>query len=289
MGKGLRIDSSLISIMLIVLISSALIVFSFAREKIDSPVVILKNLYPSYLHHQASVTTRNRMDFSFSLAARRDIDTLEIQYVTLVQTNPVFIGGNQTGETVEEIAEEISPIWELIEATENERVPHEVLPAQGSIKNLSYSGIFYDFPLVRLYNDPSTSGQVHSSYMVLENETGILYFEGISDYFLFRLGGFVDLDLPEGDELKSSISSLRIRRNDEVTSYSSAIDAPSGWLGMEETPAFGRVIFTDVNKDDIFSIDFTIEIPKRPQKWSAQVIRVYADGELAEMEVNLVE
>jgi hypothetical protein len=288
MAKGLQVDASLISIMLIVLISSALIVFSFAREKIESPVVILKNLYPSILYSQASVTTRERMDFSFSLAARRDIETLEIQYVTLVQTLPVFVGGNQTGDTLEEIASGISPIKRMIEATENDLVSNEVLAVEGSIRNLSYSGIFLDFPIIRLFTDTSSSGQVCSSFLVFENGSDILYFKGISDFFLYRLGGYVDVDLPEGDEQKSAISILRIRENDDVTSYSSAIDAPSDWLGMEQTPDFGRVIFEDVVKHDTFSIDFTVEIPRRPPMWSAQVIRVYADGELVDTEVNLV-
>jgi hypothetical protein len=289
MGKGLQIDSSLISIMLIVLITSALIVFSFAREKIDNPVVILKNLYPSVLYSQASVTTREKMVFSFSLAARRDIETLEIQYVTLVQTDPVFTGGNQTGTDLREIAEGISPIGNMIEATGNDLVPYEVLEAEGSVRNLSYPGFFFDFPLTRLFNDPQSSGQVYTSFLVLENGTDIVYFEGISDFFLYRLGGFVDVDLPEGDEQKSAIASMRIRRNEETTSYSSATDAPSGWQGMEETPEFGRAIFKDVVKHDTFTIDFTVEIPRRPQDWSAQVIRVYADGILVGMEVNLVE
>jgi len=275
--------------MLIVLITSALIVFSFAREKIDSPVVILKNLYPSVLFSQASVTTRERMDFSFSLAARREIKTLEVQYVTLVQTDPVFTGGNQTGMDLREICEGISPIGKMIEATGNDLVPYDVLEAEGSVRNLSYAGLFFDFPLTRLFNDPSTSGQVYSSFLVLENGTDIVYFEGISDFFLYRLGGFVDVDLPEGDEQKSAIATMRIRKNEETTSYSSATDAPPGWLGMEETPEFGRVVFKDVEKHDTFTIDFTVEIPRRPQKWSAQVIRVYADGTLVDMEVNLVE
>ncbi|MFQ6079925.1 MAG: hypothetical protein ACE5NJ_12455, partial [Thermodesulfobacteriota bacterium] len=154
MKEGFKIDASLVSIMLIVLISSALVVFSFAREKIDSPVVILKNLYPEVLFSQASVTTRERMDFSFSLAARRDIEKLEIQYATLVQVDPIFLEGNKTGETIEGIAEEIVPIHALIEATKNNRVPYSKKAVEGSIKNQSYAGLFYDFPLVRLYSEP---------------------------------------------------------------------------------------------------------------------------------------
>ncbi len=289
MREGLLIDSSLVSIMLIVLISSALIVFSFAREKIDNPVVVLKNLYPPVMFSQASVRTRERMDFSYSIAARRDIDTLEIQYTTLVQVDPVFREGNKTGETVEEIAKEISPLHALIETTTNDHVPYDVVTVEASVQNLNYTGLFYDFPLVRLYSDPSVSGVVYTSFLVLSNVTDVVYFEGISDFFLNRLGGFVDVDLPEGDEQKSAIASLRMRRNEEVISFSSAVDAPSGWKTMEEVPEFGRVVFPSVRKHDTFSIDFTVEIPMRPRAWSAQVIRAFADGELVDIRVNLIE
>jgi hypothetical protein len=290
MDRGLRVDASLISIMIIVLISSGLVVFSFAREKIDSPVVVLKNIHPTKLYSQASVTTRDRMDFSLSLAAREDVETLEIQYTTLVQVNPVFVDPNQTLEgTVGEIAEGIAPIRALIQETSNDLVPHDVLEAEGSVKNLSYEGLFYDFPLLRLYADPAISGTVYTSYLVFHNATHVTYFEGISDFFINRLGGYVEVELPEGDEMKSSIESLRIRRDDNVTSYSSADDAPAGWKDIEDTPPFGRVVFREVKKHETFSIDFTIEIPRRPQKMAAQVVRIYADGELVDMAVNLME
>ncbi len=277
--------------MVIVLISSALVVFSFAREKIDSPVVVLKNIYPEKIYSQASVTTRERMDFSFSLAARRGIKTLEIQYVTLVQTDPIYIDKNlsEVVASLGQVCRNIAPIVALIEETENDYIGHDVLPVEGGLKNLSYMGLFYDFPIVRLYSDPTLSGQIYTSFLVIDNGTDILYFEGISDFFLNRLGGFVDLHLPEGDEMKSAIASLRIRRNNNATSYSSAADAPDDWRTMEDTPNFGRVIFSNAEKHDTFSIDFSIETPRRPQKMSAHVIRVYADGELVETVLNLME
>ena len=289
MKIGFRVDPSLISIMLIVLISSALVIFSLASEKIESPVVILKNIFPPVLFSQASVTTRERMDFSFSLAARRNIETLEIQYSTLIQVEPSLKAENTSGESLRAIAKGISPIAALLEATENQYVPYEAVEVEGSVRNLRYRGIFYDFPIVRLYSDPSTSPEVYTSFLVFENETGIVYMEGISDFFLNRLGGYADIQLPEEDMAKSAIASLRIRRNEDATSYSSSADAPAGWSSMEEAPEFGRVVFSEVKKHDTFSVDFTVETPRRPQKWSAQVIRVYADGELVDTLVNMIE
>ncbi len=270
------------------MISSALVVFSLAGEKIDSPVVILKNIFPPVLFSQASVTTRERMDFSLSLAARRNVDTLEIQYSTLIQVEPRFTA-NASGKSIQDIATTISPIFALIDATENDKVLYEAVEVEGSIRNLSYTGIFYDFPVVRLYSDPSASPEVYTSFLVFENETGVIYMEGISDFFLNRLGGYAEIQLPEEDMAKSAIASLRIRRNEDVTSYSSSEDAPAGWTSMEEAPHFGRVIFQDVKKHDTFSVDFTVETPRRPHKWSAQVIRVYADGELCDIMVNVIE
>jgi len=275
--------------MLIVLISSALVVFSLAHEKIESPVELLKNVFPKKLFSEASVTTTERMDFSFSLSARRDMKLLEVQYATLVQADPVFVTGAQPGGSLREIAQGILPIRALIDETENSYVPYEAIEVKASYRNLTYDGLFYDFPLVRLYSDPDTSGQVYTSFLILRNGTDIIYLEGISDFFLNKLGGFVGVEFPGGKELRSAISSLRIRRNENMTSYSSAVEVPDGWKDIAETPPFGRVTFADVLRNDTFSVDFTVETPKRPQKMSAHVIRVIADGKVCEVAVNLME
>lgn len=275
--------------MLIVLISSALVVFSLAHEKIDSPVELLKNVFPKKLFSEASVTTTEIMDFSFSVSARRDVEMLEIQYATLVQVEPVFVTGTQPEGSLKEIAEDILPIRTLLDETENSYVPHETIEVKVSYRDFTYDGLFYDFPLVRLYSNPDTSGQVYTSFLVLRNGTGIIYLEGISDFFLNRLGGFVGVDFPGGKELRSAISRLQIRRNENMTSYSSAEELPEGWKDIAETPAFGRVTFADVLRNDTFSVDFTVETPKRPQKMSAHVIRVIADGQLCDVTVNLME
>jgi len=287
--ERLRVDSSLVSIMLIVLISSALVVFSLAHEKIESPVELLKNVFPKKLFSEASVTTTERMGFSFSLSARRDMKLLEVQYATLVQVEPVFVTGARPEGSLEEIAQGILPIRALLDETENSYVPYEAIEVKASYRNFTFDGLFYDFPLVRLYSDPDTSGQVYTSFLILRNGTDIIYLEGISDFFLNKLGGFVGVEFPGGKELRSAISSLRIRRNENMTSYSSAVEVPDGWKDIAETPPFGRVTFADVLRNDTFSVDFTVETPKRPQKMSAHVIRVIADGKVCEVAVNLME
>lgn len=289
MRERLRVDSSLVSIMLIVLISSALVVFSLAHEKIESPVELLKNVFPKKLFSEASVTTTERMGFSFSLSARRDMKLLEVQYATLVQVEPVFVTGARPEGSLEEIAQGILPIRALLDETENSYVPYEAIEVKASYRNFTFDGLFYDFPLVRLYSDPDTSGQVYTSFLILRNGTDIIYLEGISDFFLNKLGGFVGVEFPGGKELRSAISSLRIRRNENMTSYSSAVEVPDGWKDIAETPPFGRVTFADVLRNDTFSVDFTVETPKRPQKMSAHVIRVIADGKVCEVAVNLME
>ena len=289
MRERLRVDSSLVSIMLIVLISSALVVFSLAHEKIESPVELLKNVFPKKLFSEASVTTTERMDFSFSLSARRDMKLLEIQYATLVQVEPVFVTGARPEGSLEEIAQGILPVRALLDETENSYVPYEAIEVKASYRNFTFDGLFYDFPLVRLYSDPDTSGQVYTSFLILRNGTDIIYLEGISDFFLNKLGGFVGVEFPGGKELRSAISSLRIRRNENMTSYSSAVEVPDGWKDIAETPPFGRVTFADVLRNDTFSVDFTVETPKRPQKMSAHVVQVTVDGKVCEVAVNLME
>lgn len=290
MLESLRLDASLGSIILIVLISSALLVFSFAREDIDSPVVVLKNTYPEKMFSQASVTTRKRMDFSFTIAARREINTLEIQYVTLVQLDPVFLSDEvDTEASLEDMAEHIAPVKALLDESENGYLGHEKLAVKADFRNRTYDGLFVDFRVVRYYAWPENSDQIVTSFLILDNGTGILYFEGVSDFYVNRLGRYVDIELPKEERNRSSIDVLRIRRNENVTAYSSDTDAPEGWLPIEEVPEMGRVVFKDVEKHDTFSIDFTIETARRPAGMSAHLIRTYADGELVDTRVNLVE
>lgn len=292
MPVRLPVDASLVSIMLIALISSGLIVLSLAGEEVRRPLEVLKNVHPERLHAFGSVTTKEKMDFSLGLLARGEFRTLEIQYATLVQANPSFTQENLTvsGLSAPEIASMIRPVAILLAETDNELVPFEEIEVQVVKGNRTYEGVFYDFPLVRLYSNPSLSDKVYTSFLILGNGTQPLYFAGYSEFFLKRFGGFLDIQRPLGaPEITSSIQKLRIWRNDNATSYSSAEDAQEGWRSIDELPDFGTVVFQGVRKNERFSIDFTIEIPERPSGMIAQVIRIYADGEMVGNVVNLLE
>ncbi len=288
MREAFGMDASLISIILIVLITSALVVFTLAQEDIESPVEVLKNIYPEKMYSQASVTTREKMDFSFTVAARREMKSLEIQYVTLIETDPPATS-LQPGSPLEQIAENISTIATLSRESQNPYLEREVRPLDVHFQNTNYQGLFYDFPVVRYYSTSDTTDQVVTSFLILDNGTNILYFEGISDFYIHRLGRYASTSIPAEERNRSSIDGLRIRRNENVTYFSSAPDVPSDWLPITSVPEKGRVVFRDVEKHDTFSIDFTIEIPRRPAGVSGHVIRVYADGELSAMRLNLVE
>ncbi len=288
MRDSLGLDASLGSIILIVLISSALVVFTLAQEEVESPVTILKNQYPSRIYSQASVTTREKMDFSFSVAARKKLARLGIQYVTLVETDPVP-GPLNPSSSWEGILGNISALKALTKESGNPYLETEVRSIEVEHGNWSYEGVFYDFPVVRFYASPECSDQVLTSFLMLKNETHVLYFEGISDFYIHRLGRYYGISLPQEERNRSSIDRMKIRRNQEVATYSSAQDAPPGALPITEVPEKGRVVFDDLEEHDTISIDFTIEIPRRPSGLSAHLIRIYADGQPVEMRLNLVE
>ena len=214
----LKVDAGLVSLMLIILITSGMVVLTLAHEKVESPVLILKNTYPPRLYTMASVTSKEKMDFSFSVAARRPIGRLEIQYSILTQEEPIFAGEEPEESSPEDIGRSIMPIKELFKWTDNEQVPNEIIPVEVKYGNLTLRGAFFDFPMLRMFTSPDLSGLVFTSFLILKNNTDVLYFEGISDFFFNRLGGFVEVELPEGVEVRSSIESMRIRRNNNVTS-----------------------------------------------------------------------
>jgi len=292
MPARVAVDASLVSIMLIVLISSGLIVLTLAGEEVRSPLVLLKNIHPERLYAFGSVSTKEKMDFSLGLLARGEFSTLEIQYTTLLQAEPSFVQENLTLSefTAPQIAKMIRPVAILMSETDNDLVPYEEVEVHVVKGNRTYEGVYYDFPLVRMYSSPFLSDKVYTSFLILRNGTEPLYFAGYSEFFLKRFGGFLDIQRPlDAPEIASSILKLRIWRNDNATSYSSATDAEEGWRSIDQLPEFGRVVFRDVGKNERFSIDFTIEIPERPVGMIAQVIRIYADGEMVEKIVNLVE
>ncbi len=289
MKEHMRIDSGLVSIMVMVLMTSGLVILTLAREKVGDRVVVLKNTHPETLREYASVQSGDRMDFSFGLLSRANARMLEILYCTMVQTGNLSVEQAEvTASSLRARSEAIGAIATMIEETQNQFIPHLVLDLVVEMDGASYPAVFYDFPLVRLYADSSLSGLVCTSFMVLQNGTNLLYFEGYSDFFLNRLGGF-DVKLPGGQEVRSSIASLRIRRHGHTSSYSSSAIAPAGWQPMEDSPGFGRVEFEDVKKNEELSVDFTIETPTRPKGMIAQIIRVYIDAELAVTVANLVK
>ncbi len=283
----LSFDSGLVSVFVIVLITSGLVVLTLAGERVEDRIVILKNDYPEKLLPQASLTSSERMDFSFGLLARSDFTSLEIQYSIL--TGEELPSSASTDGSLDGVASSVQVISSLIKETGNQIVPFDRLPVDVKWGDGRLEGLLLDFPLVRLYTDPSLSSEVRTSFLLLRNGTDVLYFEGTSDFYFNRLGGSFGFLLPGGTPLRSTIDKLRIWRDEEVLSYTSAPVVPAGWLDIHESPDFGRVIFQDVRKNERLSVDFTVETPERPAGILVQVIRVYADGELLHMETNMIE
>ncbi len=285
----LRVDAGLLSLMIIILVTSGMVILTLAHEKVKSPVLLLKNTYPPKLYTMASVTSKERMDFAFSIAARRPIGRLEMSCTTLSQAQPTFVSGSAQGDSPKDIGMSIRPIEELMKRTENKFVHNEILPVEVTYGNKTMKGAFFDFPTLRMFTSPEISGLIFTSFLVVKNDTNVLYFQGISDFFFNRLGGFVDVELPAGVQVRSPIESMRISSDNNVTSYSSAPELPVGWRPITDLPSFGTVRFSHVPEDETFSIDYTIDTPKRPRGLIAQVIRVYADGDLAKIVVDVIE
>ncbi len=283
-----KIDPALMSVMIMALVTSGLVVLTLAREPIAEKIVLLKNEFPEILVPQASLTSSDRMDFSFAVLSRHEFSRLEIRYSILAQSEGPS-RNLSSGESLSDLARDTVPISALVNETENQFVPSDVLDVLAEYRGRSLPGLFYDFPLVRIYSDESLSGDVQTSFLLLQNGTQVLYLEGPSDFFFYRLGGFKEVKLPGGGEIRSSIARLRIWRNEQAETYSSEARVPTGWRDISESPGFGTVLFEDVAKNERFTVDFTVETPERPPGMIAQVIRVYGDGELYLTQVNLIK
>jgi hypothetical protein len=288
-AMNLSVDSSLAAITLIVLITSALIVLTIAKEDIEERYVILKNEFPERLKAQASLTSSEKMGFSFGILLREDFTLAEIQYSILCQRELPSLTNASVDSDLEDIAASVPAVSMLVKETGNDIVPFSKEEVEAEHGDEQFEGLFFDFPVVRMYTDPSLSSGVRTSFLFLEDSEETLYFQGCSDFYFNRLGGLFGFVLPDGTPVRSTIEELRIWRDEEATSYTSAAVVPTGWKDIYESPDFGTVAFEDVKKNEKFSVDFTVETPERPAGLIAQVIRVFADGELLHIQINLIE
>jgi len=264
----------LVALAFVSLVISGLLVFTFAEEKSDQPVEILRNEYPKTL-------PQGETTFSFSLVAREDLARLEIRFasVTTKDLSPDELIDPDIQENItdpEDLLDNVMRnVW-FVEKTAELGIE----PVEDRME-IDIQGSDFDL-LVRDYTDmitchlgPSLLGQnvtrnVPLIFGVFMNETNHQYLEGKLDFF----------PVPT-----LNIKALTISHNENETRY---IPDDDVWEGSDRLPISsaprGLAVFESVDRDDTVTVVITVEPGSFSRATDSPIamlhlISIYIDGE----------
>jgi hypothetical protein len=268
-------ESRLGGIIIVVLVLSAAAVFTIATLTVqEASVVMLQNDFPSRLTRVD--TEGKRMTFAHGFRAGRDLAEIEIRFSILHPSPDPFASDNGSSldshpdaEIVEDLLGEGWLITDSIVAEVDEEL----------------NGTLYFCDLgrsIQPFSDSRSTNYLASAFCRIVDKAGEeTYFRGVSDFFYDR---------------EDTIEHLVVARQGNETSFTSG---PSGSTGLTDAPKGGLVTVTDVRKGEMLVVEFSV-VPHPdhlPEKaWDPnygqkviQVIRVYADGELVLVQINVLE
>jgi hypothetical protein len=266
---------------------------TIARERVDQPVEILKNDFPSLIEESRKAT------FSFAMVARKKFQNLQIRFTVLSLRNVRYgdlidpMRKFNTSDTAEDILANIVKLSWL----ENETTLLGIEPDEYN-QTLWLDGVAsrlllvdYSYILEQLSGRNSILGNPLTYGAIIDENGEAYYLEGVSDFFFTP---------------QENIISLSTSHNAEEQNYlpDDQIWEGSNRLPLSEAPAGGVLDYVGVDKDDTFTVIFTIEAdssnlppgfgssPSSAKKDLSmlQIIRIYLDGELFEEPIiNIVK
>ena len=277
----MKIDKRIVGLALVSVILSTLIMLTIARERIDQPIEILKNDYPMLLEENRKGT------FSFAMVTRKKFENVQIRFSVLSQQTLKY--GEMldpkrkfnTSDTAEDVLGNVVKVGWM----RNQTGPLGIEPEEydytlvlGGVPNRL---LIYDYSniLESLSGRESAVGTALTYAAMIDENGEAYYFEGGSDFFFS----------PSEDIISLSTSHNADERNflpdDQIWNGSNR-------LPLSEAPIGGILDFKGVDKDDTFTVIFTVEPeeipgasgsappPNRKDVAMLQLVRVYLDGEV---------
>jgi len=277
----LKVDKRILGLAAVSVILSTLIMLTIARERIERPIEILKNDYPSVLEEGRKST------FSFAMVARQKFQNLQIRfsilnamspkYAQMVDPKRSFNSSNQPQDVLDNL---VKLGWLFNETKlmglEPERFNH-TFQFQGTECRMAV----YDFGNVLesvTGRDVALAAPMIYGAIIDANDKAY-YLSGESDFFFTP---------------KENVLSLSISHNADEQNY---IPDDQIWEGakrmpISKAPVGGVLDYGPVAKDDTFTVIFTVEPDSRymPEGFGQtggdkpisfiQMIRIYLDGKL---------
>ncbi len=280
----LRFDERVIGLAVVSLILSTLTVLTIAREKVESPLEVLRNEYPS------AIVANQRATFSFAVVAREGFEDLLLRFSILTQKTlrPEDLVDPQRQYSAEDDPEEVlnnavKVAW-LRNQTEWLGIRPEKFSHTFEFQGIGCRMVLWDYSSIL----ESLSGQQLAlraplTYgAILDENGGHYYFEGESGFFFIPQKNVVSLSIAHNTDQTGYL------RDDEVR--------PESKLPISQAPR-GVLNYKAVKKDDTFTVTFTVDprafpasfastpLPGRADISVVQVIRAYLDGVLLDQPI----
>jgi len=289
----LKIDKRIVGLALVSVILSTMIMVTIARERVDQPVEILKNDYPQLIEESRKAT------FSFAMVARKKFENLQVRF-SVLSLRTLKYGDMKdpkkeynTSSSAEDILGNVVKLSWL----ENETSLLDIEPEIYD-KTIRLDGtplrlllVDYSYILEHLSGRDSILGNPLTYGAIIDENGEDYYLEGESNFFFTP---------------QENVISLSTSHNAEEQNYlpDDQIWEGSDRIPLSEAPEGGVLDYEAVDKDDTFTVIFTVEADSanlpagfgsststdRKDVTMLQIIRIYLDGELFdEPLVNVVK
>ena len=276
----MRVERRLIGVILISLIVGSLISLYIIREKIETPVSLIDESFPS--RALAGTSDLDQDKYSVAFICREDLTEVAVQFASLIEVEPVFIGARKQVDDLQRAGEQVEQVKNQVMLLEKAGYEPDVIVTDVEVEGRKQTAVIYDFS-TRLSAVLPKSGSSHyrSVYLVLVNKSKMIdgLFEGVPDFFFMK---------------QFSLQSLEVARNANKTVYMKAKEKgqKEGTLPISDVPEYGSVAFTDLRRNDRVSIVYRVmsrheryPVVFRKElstaKYIAQMVKFQIDGEVA--------
>jgi hypothetical protein len=251
---GVRIDRSLVGVILIAIVVSTLITLFLIGE--GGEYSIVKNVRPNW----APQRTGETYSFALTMVVNSNLGSMKIRHFCLINRTDKIVNISKSG-TPEEIAKRIPEIEAYLGATGNDPSLVDVSVHDVEIWEHEYELHLYDFSRVVWSSVPETimkstnrprSGigflwDFYDTFAVLLDKEGELsrFYQGVADFFLQKV---------------ISVKELSVEINEEKEVYFGATtEEVEGASSIFNAPPRGVLVFEDIGRNDVIGVLFQVD------------------------------
>jgi hypothetical protein len=251
---GVRVDRSLVGVILIAIVVSTLITIFIIGE--GGEYSIVKKIRPSW----APQRTGETYSFTLTMVANSNLGSVKMRHYCLMNRTDKIVDVSRSG-TPEEIAERIPEIEAYLDATSNDPTLVDVSVHDVEIWEQEYELHLYDFSrvvwssvpegIMKSTNRPRSGigflWDFYDTFAVLLDKEGelSLFYQGVADFFLQKV---------------ISVKELSVEKNEEKEVYFGAtVEEVEGASSIFNAPPRGVLVFEDLRRNDVIGVLFQVD------------------------------